>query len=161
MTRRRARSIPGAAALRRCRPRRPPPGGPPPRPRPARRPGQPPPHHVLRLPEGPGLSPGTPRRQLVGRPAELLDRPEERQRLLEESETHSPVTRTTDYHLRDGRTLRRRRAPVTVAHLATLVQTAVMLVALVAGGGAAEVRDGGRRPGRDGGLRRTGRGPEP
>ncbi|MFF7774719.1 ATP-binding protein [Streptomyces tanashiensis] len=68
---------------------------------------------LLRLPEGPGLSPGTPRRQLVGRLAELLDRPEERQRLLEESETHGPVTRTTDYHLRDGRTLRRRRAPVT------------------------------------------------
>ncbi|MFE6070423.1 ATP-binding protein [Streptomyces sp. NPDC056525] len=67
---------------------------------------------LLRLPEGAGLSPGTPRERVVDLVAGLLARPEERRRLLEESETHGPVTRSTDYHLRDGRTLRRRRAPV-------------------------------------------------
>ncbi|MEU2238941.1 ATP-binding protein [Streptomyces sp. NPDC018338] len=67
---------------------------------------------LLRLPEGLDLSPGTPRERIVGHLAGMLDRPEERDRLLEESETHGPVTRTTDYHLRDGRVLRRRRAPV-------------------------------------------------
>ncbi|WP_024755519.1 PAS-domain containing protein [Streptomyces exfoliatus] len=67
---------------------------------------------LLRLPEGLDLSPGTPRERIVGHLAGMLDRPEERDRLLEESETHGPVTRTTDYHLRDGRVLRRHRAPV-------------------------------------------------
>ncbi|MET9672727.1 ATP-binding protein [Streptomyces sp. NPDC006482] len=67
---------------------------------------------LLRLPEGLDLSPGTPRERVLGHLAGMLERPEERDRLLEESETHGPVTRTTDYHLRDGRVLRRRRAPV-------------------------------------------------
>ncbi|MFJ9433656.1 sensor histidine kinase [Streptomyces sp. NPDC101490] len=72
---------------------------------------------LLRLPAGIDLSPGTPRDRVVGHLAGLLDRPEERRRLLEESETHGPVTRTTDYHLRDGRTLRRRRSPVADGNL--------------------------------------------
>ncbi|MER7912516.1 ATP-binding protein [Streptomyces sp. NPDC096068] len=67
---------------------------------------------LLRLPEGLDVSPGTPRERVVDHLAGLLDRPEERQRLLAESETHGPVTRTADYHLRDGRILRRRRSPV-------------------------------------------------
>ncbi|MFB7589793.1 ATP-binding protein [Streptomyces sp. NPDC056169] len=67
---------------------------------------------LLRLPEGIDLSPGTPRERIIGHLAGMLDRPEERDRLLEESETRGPVTRVTDYHLRDGRVLRRRRAPV-------------------------------------------------
>ncbi|WP_306326316.1 PAS domain-containing sensor histidine kinase [Streptomyces venezuelae] len=58
------------------------------------------------------LSPGTTRDRVVDHVAGLLARPEERRRLLEESGTHGPVTRTTDYHLKDGRTLRRRRSPV-------------------------------------------------
>ncbi|MFI9745731.1 hypothetical protein [Streptomyces sp. NPDC052494] len=45
---------------------------------------------LLRLPEELDLSPGTPRERIVGHLAGMLDRPEERDRLLEESETHGP-----------------------------------------------------------------------
>lgn len=67
---------------------------------------------LLRLPEGLDLSPGTPRDLLLAHVAGMLDRPEERRRFLEEARTRAPVTRIADYHLRDGRTLRRRRTPV-------------------------------------------------
>ncbi|MEU8762836.1 ATP-binding protein [Streptomyces sp. NPDC048659] len=67
---------------------------------------------LLRLPEDLDLSPGTAPGPFLDHVAGLLDRPDERRRLLEESRTRAPVTRTADYHLRDGRTLRRRRAPV-------------------------------------------------
>ncbi|GAA2800817.1 PAS domain-containing sensor histidine kinase [Streptomyces showdoensis] len=67
---------------------------------------------LLRLPEGLDLSPGTPRDLLLDHVAGMLDRPEERRRFLEEARTRAPVTRIADYHLGDGRTLRRRRTPV-------------------------------------------------
>ncbi|MFC8510332.1 sensor histidine kinase [Streptomyces sp. NPDC057411] len=67
---------------------------------------------LLRLPDGLDLSPGTPRDRLLAHVAAMLDRPEERRRFLEEARTRAPVTRIAEYHLRDGRTLRRRRSPV-------------------------------------------------
>ncbi|MFB7515064.1 ATP-binding protein [Streptomyces sp. NPDC056144] len=67
---------------------------------------------LLRLTGGIELAPGTTRDEVVDLLAALLDRPEERERLRKESRTYGPVTRTTDYHLKDGRVLRRRRSPI-------------------------------------------------
>lgn len=67
---------------------------------------------LLRLPEGLDLSPGTPRDLLLDHLTGMIDRPDERRRFREEARTRAPVTRIADYHLRDGRTLRRRRSPV-------------------------------------------------
>ncbi|MER8042994.1 ATP-binding protein [Streptomyces sp. NPDC094032] len=67
---------------------------------------------LLRLPDGLDLSPGTSREPTLDHVAGMIDRPDERRRFLEEARTPAPVTRIADYHLRDGRTLRRRRSPV-------------------------------------------------
>ncbi|MEV7276150.1 HAMP domain-containing sensor histidine kinase [Streptomyces sp. NPDC093111] len=67
---------------------------------------------LLPLPDGLDLSPGAPGDPLIEYVAGMLDRPDERRRFLEDARTRAAVTRTADYHLRDGRTLRRRRAPV-------------------------------------------------
>ncbi|MFJ7065639.1 ATP-binding protein [Streptomyces sp. NPDC101115] len=67
---------------------------------------------LLRLPDDLDLSQGASRDRVLEQVAGLLDRPEERRGFLAEAATRAPVTRITDYHLSDGRTIRRRRAPV-------------------------------------------------
>ncbi|WP_435859410.1 glycosyltransferase [Streptomyces tanashiensis] len=171
MTRRRARSIPGAAVLRHRRPRRPPPGGPPPRPRPARRPGRPPPHHAPAAPRGPRP---LPRLTALDRIAAAERRPWQRDALLEDYElglhmrlagygvTHVADTGVTQEALPYTSrflTQRTRWAQGDIRLGARLRPAAARPDGL--GEDPAERRDGGRRPGRDGGLRRTGRGPEP
>ncbi|MFD3942378.1 ATP-binding protein [Streptomyces sp. NPDC058579] len=69
---------------------------------------------LLRLPPGLDHSPGAPRGPLLDHIAGLLAHPEDRHRLLAERDSPHPVTRTAEYLLSDGRTLRRRRAPITV-----------------------------------------------
>lgn len=69
---------------------------------------------LLRLPPGLDHSPGAPRGPLLDHIAGLLAHPEDRRRLRAERDSPHPVTRTAEYVLRDGRTLRRRRSPITV-----------------------------------------------
>ncbi|MFI8513934.1 ATP-binding protein [Streptomyces sp. NPDC085460] len=73
---------------------------------------------LLRLPDGLDPTGRDGGERLLAHVAALLARPEERARFLADARAHGPVTRTADYHLADGRILRRRRSPAgATAHL--------------------------------------------
>nr|WP_240981411.1 MULTISPECIES: PAS domain-containing sensor histidine kinase [unclassified Streptomyces] len=73
---------------------------------------------LLRLPDALDPTGRDGGERLLAHAAALLARPEERARFLADARAHGPVTRTADYHLADGRILRRRRSPVgATAHL--------------------------------------------
>ncbi|MFF0479961.1 ATP-binding protein [Streptomyces sp. NPDC004435] len=73
---------------------------------------------LLRLPDGLDPTGRDGGELLLAHVAGLLARPEERARFLADARAHGPVTRTADYHLADGRILRRRRSPAGAgAHL--------------------------------------------
>ncbi|MFJ3905653.1 ATP-binding protein [Streptomyces sp. NPDC090025] len=67
---------------------------------------------LMRLPADLDVSLGASRDRLREHLTGMIDSPEQRQRFLTESATGAPITRIADYHLHDGRTLRRRRTRV-------------------------------------------------